>query len=127
MAFLTGMPLDERTLIKSGRGILVVSISVKRADHGLVTDSMFDSFTTPTSVFAMDVEPPPIQTIQSTLKEEDIDQLLADDADDSSDFEEELDPNVFRIHDPLPDYREYKRNLLEVHRRHLSVLCVRRF
>jgi hypothetical protein len=75
----------------------------------------------------MDVEPPPIQTIQSTLKEEDIDQLLADDADDSSDFEEELDPNVFRIHDPLPDYREYKRNLLEVHRRHLSVLCVRRF
>jgi hypothetical protein len=66
----------------------------------------------------MDVEPS-IQTLETNciLKEEEFDELLADDAaDDSSDFEDDVeDPNEFKIRDPLPAFREYKRKLSEVH------------
>jgi hypothetical protein len=77
----------------------------------------------------MDVEPS-IQTIQFNggPKEEEVDELIADpDADyDLSDVEDELeidDPNEFRIRDALPEYKEYKRKLSEVHSRRASFLC----
>lgn len=73
----------------------------------------------------MDVEPY-IQTIESNgiAKEEEVDELLVD-ADDMSDFEEDEDddPNEFRIREPLPEYKEYKRNLFEVHRMYASFFC----
>ena len=69
---------------------------------------------------------PHIQTISpnGVAKEEEVDELLADADDDEWEFDEneyDDDPNEFRVHDPLPEYREYKRNLLEVHRMSASV------
>jgi len=73
----------------------------------------------------MDVDPY-IQTIEvnGMAKEEEVDELLAD-VDEMSDFEEDEndDPNEFRIREPLPVYREYKRKLLEVHSMCASFLC----
>ncbi len=72
----------------------------------------------------MDVEPY-IQTneVNGMAKEEEVDELLAD-VDDMSDFEDENDnPNEFRIHEPLPEYREYKRKLSDVHSMCASFLC----
>jgi hypothetical protein len=77
-------------------------------------------------------EVPLIQTIQlnGVSKEEEVDELLQDDADadDLSDFDDEVDdPNEFRVHEPLPEYIEYKRKLSEVHRKSVSVLFTQRF
>lgn len=75
-------------------------------------------------MFTMNMEPP-IQTIgpNGVAKEEEVDELLADADDDEWEFDENEndDPNEFRVHDPLPEYREYKRKLLEVHR--MSASC----
>jgi hypothetical protein len=42
--------------------------------------------------------------------------------DDLSELEEDDNPNEFRIHDPLPQYREYKRKLSELHSK--SGFCI---
>jgi hypothetical protein len=80
-----------------------------------------------TPLFTMNVGPL-IQTIEpnSVAKEEEVDELLADADDDEWEYDENeiSDPNEFRVHDPLPEYREYKRNLSEVHSTCGPVLCV---
>lgn len=71
----------------------------------------------------MDVEPA-IQTLPSNgvQKEEEFDQLVPDDPDDWSDFEDDDDDaDEFRIRDPLPQFREYKSRLSDVHGESFSV------
>ena len=55
----------------------------------------------------------------ANTKEEEVDQLLEGDL---SELEDDDNPNEFRIHDPLPEYREYKRNLSELHSK--SGFCI---
>ncbi|KAF9534247.1 hypothetical protein CPB83DRAFT_843925 [Crepidotus variabilis] len=51
-------------------------------------------------------------------KDEDVDQLAEDEDDDEppETDDEDMDPTQFRIHKPLPVYREYTRQLGDVHR-----------
>jgi hypothetical protein len=71
-------------------------------------------------------EEPVIQMIEPDVaKEEEVDELLADvdDGEWESDENEIGDPNEFRIRDALPEYREYKKKLSEVHRTYTVLLC----
>jgi hypothetical protein len=56
----------------------------------------------------------------ANTKEEEVDQLMEEA--DLSELEEDDNPNKFRIHDPLPEYREYKRKLSELHSK--SGFCI---
>lgn len=67
------------------------------------------------------MEAPPMAVLNhsSSAKEDEVDQLVEDG--DLSDIEDDHDsnPNEFRVYDPLPQYKEYKRKLSEVHSKHI--------
>ena len=65
----------------------------------------------------MEAPPMAILNHSSSAKEEEVDQLMEDG--DLSDMEDDSDPNEFRVYDPLPQYKEYKRKLSEVHSKHI--------
>jgi hypothetical protein len=71
----------------------------------------------------MDVEPS-IQTINGMVrKKKNSTNLLTQTTCQILMKSEPEDPNEFRIRDPLPEYREYKRKLSEVHSMRASFLC----
>lgn len=61
----------------------------------------------------------------SSTKEEEVDQLLEEG--DLSELEEDDNPNEFRVHDPLPQFREYKRKLSELHSKYIHSASGRKY